>query len=98
MISNSLMNDATQCPPQMTAQEEEITCPPAQMCRLLVTVDEAADALCVSRATIYKMLDDGRLPSLRLGRSRRIRRDDLEDFVAKQHPVWQCGDKEEGTR
>jgi excisionase family DNA binding protein len=82
----------------MTVQDEEITSPPGQMCRLLVTVDEAADALCVSRATIYKMLDDGRLPSLRLGRSRRIRRGDLEDFVARLDPVRRGGSEKVGTR
>jgi len=44
------------------------------------TVDEAAEYLCVSRRTIYKLTKEGRLPALRIGRQRhrRFRREDLD--------------------
>jgi excisionase family DNA binding protein len=40
--------------------------------RVAVTVDEAAVLLSVGRWTIYQMMASGDLPSLKLGRSRRI--------------------------
>ena len=44
------------------------------------TVEEAAEYLCVSRRTIYKLTKEGRLPALRIGRQRhrRFRREDLD--------------------
>ena len=44
------------------------------------TVDEAAEYLCVSRRTIYKLTREGRLPAYRIGRERhrRFRKDDLD--------------------
>lgn len=44
------------------------------------TVEEAAEYLCVSRRTIYKLTGDGRLPAFRIGkeRHRRFRKEDLD--------------------
>ncbi|MBI4304632.1 MAG: helix-turn-helix domain-containing protein [Chloroflexi bacterium] len=44
------------------------------------TVEEAAEYLCVSRRTIYKLTKDGRLPAFRIGqeRHRRFRKEDLD--------------------
>jgi putative molybdopterin biosynthesis protein len=44
------------------------------------TVEEAAEYLCVSRRTIYKLTKEGRLPAFRIGRQRhrRFRREDLD--------------------
>ena len=44
------------------------------------TVDEAAEYLCVSRRTIYKLTKEGRLPAYRIGRQRhrRFRKEDLD--------------------
>lgn len=50
--------------------------------RLLLTIPEACAALAVSRDAVYELLRSGRLPSVTLGRSRRIRIADLERFVA----------------
>jgi excisionase family DNA binding protein len=52
--------------------------PPPQ---LLVRVSEAADVLGICRSRIYELLYAGKLPSVKLGNSRRIRYSDLEDFV-----------------
>ena len=35
-----------------------------------------------SRDTIYKLIGSGRLPSVKLGRARRVRESDLEEFIA----------------
>ena len=44
------------------------------------TVEEAAEYLCVSKRTIYKLTSDGRLPAYRIGqeRHRRFRKGDLD--------------------
>jgi len=44
------------------------------------TVEEAAEYLCVSRRTIYKLTREGRLPAFRIGkeRHRRFRKEDLD--------------------
>jgi excisionase family DNA binding protein len=50
--------------------------------RLLLTIPQVCNALAVSRDAVYELLRSGRLPSVTLGRSRRIRIADLERFVA----------------
>lgn len=44
------------------------------------TVEEAAEYLCVSKRTIYKLTQEGRLPAYRIGRERhrRFRKEDLD--------------------
>jgi excisionase family DNA binding protein len=44
------------------------------------TVEEAAEYLCVSRRTIYKLTREGRLPAFRIGkeRHRRFRKEDID--------------------
>ena len=44
------------------------------------TVEEAAEYLCVSKRTIYKLTQEGRLPAFRIGqeRHRRFRKEDLD--------------------
>ncbi len=44
------------------------------------TVEEAAEYLCVSRRTIYKLPKEGRLPAFRIGkeRHRRFRKEDID--------------------
>lgn len=49
--------------------------------KLAFTVEEAARQLSVSRAQIYRLIDTCRLGSITIGRSRRITRRQLEDFV-----------------
>ncbi len=48
---------------------------------LLVTVEEAAQILRVGRTLIYQQVRRGALPSVRVGRCRRIALVDLERFV-----------------
>jgi len=51
------------------------------MHKVLLTVPEAADALSVSRATVYRLLAAGRLASVTIGCSRRIPYDSVRKFV-----------------
>jgi excisionase family DNA binding protein len=54
---------------------------------LLLKVPEAAVQLGVSRAKLYELIRNGALPSVRVDGCRRIRRDDLLEYVASLHPV-----------
>jgi len=47
------------------------------------TVEEAAEYLCVSRRTIYKLTKEGRLPAFRIGkeRHRRFRKGDIDNAL-----------------
>lgn len=49
--------------------------------QLLYTPVQVADALGLSRAKTYGLLRDGELPSIKIGRSRRVTRDDLQAFI-----------------
>ncbi len=50
--------------------------------RELITVQEAADRLAVSRWMIYRLIWDQRVKSVQIGRCRRIVRQSLNDYVA----------------
>lgn len=49
--------------------------------RLAYSPAEAAQALGISRARLYQLLDDGTIPSVKLGRRRLIRRQALADLL-----------------
>ena len=49
--------------------------------KLLLTITEASQVLAVSRSKLYELLNSGNLPSVHIGRSRRIRMKDIEEFV-----------------
>lgn len=48
---------------------------------LLLRVDEAAEALAVSRTKVYELMASGELESVKLGRSRRVPVDAVVSFV-----------------
>ena len=47
----------------------------------LYTVQEAAEALKMSRSKVYGLMKRGELPSVKIGGSRRLRKQDLMDYV-----------------
>lgn len=52
--------------------------------KLLMTVNEVAEATSFSRAHIYRLLASGELASVTIGRARRVRVRDLEEFIERQ--------------
>ncbi|HEY2812449.1 MAG TPA: helix-turn-helix domain-containing protein [Acidimicrobiales bacterium] len=50
-----------------------------------LTVHEVADQLRVSTMTVYRLIKGGELPAARIGKSFRLREDDVDAFIAKQY-------------
>lgn len=53
------------------------------MTRLLHDLDEAADLLSISRRVVDRLVRDGDLETVKLGRRRLVPHDALEDYVAR---------------
>ncbi|MGZ4131561.1 MAG: helix-turn-helix domain-containing protein [Actinomycetota bacterium] len=51
----------------------------------LLTVSEVADLLRVSKMTVYRLINEGSIGSLRVGRSYRLREDDVDDYLSKRY-------------
>jgi len=47
----------------------------------LLTIREACDRLKLSRASLYRLIQRGELPTVRIGRARRVIREDLDRFI-----------------
>jgi excisionase family DNA binding protein len=50
-----------------------------------VTVGEVANLLRVSNMTVYRLVQSGALPAVRVGRSYRIREEDVDSYLAGQY-------------
>ena len=53
----------------------------------LLTVVDAAEHLRISRSKLYELLADGEIPSVRIGRTRRIAMSALAEFVASHAEI-----------
>lgn len=51
--------------------------------RILLTVDEAADRIGICRSNMFKLIRQGDVRSVKVGRLRRVTPAALEDFVAR---------------
>ena len=47
-----------------------------------MTVGEVASVLRVSTMTVYRLINSGDLPAVRIGRSLRLRSEDLDQYLA----------------
>ena len=78
----------------MTAQPVELNTPPSPqqsgaagtdpypyLDKLLYTIEEACDLLTIGRTTMFALLKEGTMPSVQIGRSRRIPRQGLITFM-----------------
>lgn len=50
-----------------------------------VTVGEVAALLRVSNMTVYRLVQSGQLPAVRVGRSYRIREDDVDRYLSERY-------------
>ena len=67
----------------MTALRKVALPAPIDAAALLLTAEQACRVLNVSRPTLYRLMGDGALRSLRVRGRRMFRRADLERFVAR---------------
>ena len=51
----------------------------------LLTVAEVADFIRVSTMTVYRLIKAGDLPAIRVGKSYRVKQDDLDAFLAARY-------------
>jgi excisionase family DNA binding protein len=56
----------------------------AEQTKRLLSVEELAQELGVGRTTAYALLWSGTIPSMKLGRLRRVRREDLDRFISQR--------------
>jgi excisionase family DNA binding protein len=47
-----------------------------------LTVSEVAGALRVSNMTVYRLVSAGELPAVKVGRSVRLRRDEVDEYLS----------------
>jgi len=50
----------------------------------IMTVEEVADFLKLSKITIYKLVKKGQLPGFRVGNSWRFRKDKIYEIISRQ--------------
>ncbi|HLI24900.1 MAG TPA: helix-turn-helix domain-containing protein [Acidimicrobiales bacterium] len=58
---------------------------PADNRSRFVTVAEVASLLRVSNMTVYRLVQSGQLPAVRVGRSYRIRDEDVDHYLAARY-------------
>ena len=61
-----------------------------------LTVAEVADAMRVSKMTVYRMIHSGQMPAVRMGRSFRVPRKAVDDLIAQGYEAWEHAVGEEG--
>lgn len=76
MITNSYAG-----PYDMLAVRDSSNEEGARVTQLLLTLPEVGRVLSISRSKVYQLLNSNSLPSVYIGRSRRVRRSDVEEFV-----------------
>lgn len=62
------------------------------MTQLALDIRQVACALSVGRSTVYKLINDGAFPTIKIGTRTLVRAKDLEAFVAAQPATQTQGD------
>lgn len=71
----------TQRMPQVSTQGKPVDAVDGGSGRLL-RIEQIAERLSVSRSMAWKIIDQGQLRSVRIGRAVRVRPQDLDDYLA----------------
>jgi excisionase family DNA binding protein len=56
----------------------------------IMTIEALAEYLKISRSTLYKLVQDGRLPGQKVGKRWRFHKDAIDEWL-KQHPAKRTG-------
>ena len=67
----------------------------------LLTLEEVAERLAVSRKMVYDWIRDGRMPGVKMGRLWRVKESSLDAFIDSLEPIKpgedpRCPDREAG--
>ena len=65
--------------------------PQTEETKRLLSADELAKELGVGRTTAYALLWSGQIPSMKVGRLRKVRREDVEAFIQARIEYGQHG-------
>ncbi len=49
----------------------------------ILTIKQVADYLQLSEMTTYKLVQEGKIPAFKIGRSWRVQKDDLKELIEK---------------
>ncbi|MEU3272537.1 helix-turn-helix domain-containing protein [Saccharomonospora sp. NPDC006951] len=84
-LASTLATLATAIADQQEAQPPAPTEPqPRQMpARVMFTAEEAAEQLGIGRTMMYRLLRDGDIESVRIGRLRRVPASAIQDYAAR---------------
>jgi excisionase family DNA binding protein len=52
--------------------------------REIMTLRQVAEYLQISEVTTYRLVQDSKIPAFKVGRSWRVKKEDLNDFIEKQ--------------
>ncbi len=52
--------------------------------QIVMTVQDVMDFLQISRATVYRLVEQGAFPSYKIGRGVRFKRQDIEEYFEQQ--------------
>jgi excisionase family DNA binding protein len=63
---------------------------------IVITPEEAASLLCVGRSKVFELIASGDLVSIRIGRCRRIEREEITAYIARQRDSVRPADEEYG--
>ncbi|HBV89289.1 helix-turn-helix domain-containing protein [Desulfosporosinus sp.] len=50
----------------------------------IMTLRQVAEYLQISEVTTYRLVQDGKIPAFKVGRSWRVKKEDLNEFIEKQ--------------
>ena len=64
----------------------------------LLSIPQLCQELGMGKSWIYRRLRSGEIPSIRLGRSIKVRRDELEQYLQSHHyPAYQAAEEENSS-
>ncbi|MCC6492306.1 MAG: helix-turn-helix domain-containing protein [Pirellulales bacterium] len=81
MVVEAPASDAQKPKPEKRTTEKPASNPRLVNEQSLITVPEAAELLSLSRSKVYLLMDGGTLPYIRIGRTRRVRLNDLRKLI-----------------
>jgi excisionase family DNA binding protein len=60
----------------------------------VLTIDELAAYLKISKSTLYKLAQDGALPGLKVGKRWRFHKEAIDAWLKSQPPIPETGERE----